>query len=140
VSKDASDYLFRAISLPDYYLTSLTLRYCFLSTDQIIQLSSALRFNKTLVKLDLSHNALKSCMANFILQSLLDNVCLSDLNISSNVLDDEFAADLAGLLEHNPVLYRVDISNNPIGPAGAKAILNALLVHNETLGSLGGQV
>lgn len=42
------------------------------------------------------------------------------------------------ILEHNPVLYKVDISNNPIGPTGARSILNSLLVNNETLGSLGG--
>jgi len=91
-----------------------------------------------LVKLDLSANSFKSCMVKFLLDSLLDNVCLTELNLASNVLDDEFAYDLAMVLEHNPVLYKVDISNNPIGPNGAKAILKALLEHNETLGSLGG--
>jgi hypothetical protein len=44
------------------------------------------------------------------------------------------------VLEHNPILYKVDISKNPIGPNGAKAILNSLLVANETLGSLGGEI
>ncbi len=77
-------------------------------------------------------------MVRFLLDSLLDNVCLSELNLASNLLDDDFALDLSKVLELNPVLFKVDISNNPIGPTGAKAILNALLVNNETLGSLGG--
>jgi len=79
-------------------------------------------------------------MIKFLLDSLLDNECLSELNLSSNFLDDDFAKDFAIVLENNPVLYKVDISKNPIGPKGAKVILNALLVSNETLGSLGGDV
>lgn len=92
------------------------------------------------MKLDLSSNALKSSVVKFLLDSLLDNVCLSELNLSSNFLDDDFAKDLATVIENNPVLYKVDISKNPIGPAGASAILNALLTSNETLGSLGGEI
>ena len=41
------------------------------------------------------------------------------------------------LLEDNPVLYKVDISRNPIGPQGGQSLLNVLLMKNETLGSLG---
>ena len=90
-----------------------------------------------MVKLNLSNNALKACTVRFILDALLDNVCLTELSVAGNFLDDEFAVDLAHVLEDNSVLYRVDISKNPIGPAGGKAILNALLMKNETLGSLG---
>lgn len=140
VTKPAEDYLFKCISNPDCYLTSLSLKYCFLSLEQICELSSALRFNKTLVKLDLSNNGLKSCTMKFLLDALLDNVCLSELNLSSNFLDDSFARDLALVLENNLVLYKVDIGNNPIGPVGAQAILNVLLTSNETLGSLGGDI
>ncbi len=105
-----------------------------------MELANSLRFNKSLVKLDLSNNALKSCVVKFLLDSLLDNVCLTELNLSSNFLEDDFAKDLALVLENNPVLYKVDIANNPIGPVGAQAILNVLLVGNETLGSLGGDI
>jgi hypothetical protein len=37
---------------------------------------------------------------------------------TNNFLDDEFAVDLSMLLEDNPILYKVDISRNPIGPSG----------------------
>ena len=119
LSKQSSDFLFRSISNSDFYLTSLSLKYCFLTFEQIVELANSLRFNKSLVKLDLSNNALKSCIVKFLLDSLLDNVCLTELNLSSNFLEDDFAKDLALVLENNPVLYKVDISNNPIGPAGA---------------------
>lgn len=137
LTKQAGDFLFRAIAQPEYYLTSLSLRFCYLTFDQIVALSNALRFNKTLVKLDLGKNALKPCTARFLLDALLDNYCLSEVNFSGNFLDDEFAQDLANVLEDNPVLFKVDVSENPIGPGGAQALLNALLMKNETLGSLG---
>lgn len=61
------------------------------------------------------------------MDALLDNVCLTELDVSSNFLDNEFAQDLAYLLEYNPVLFKVDISRNPIGPEGAKVLLKTLL-------------
>jgi hypothetical protein len=84
-----------------------------------VSLANALRFNKTLVKLDLGKNAMKPCTARFILDALLDNYCLAEVSFAGNFLDDEFAVDLAGVLEDNPVLFKVDVANNPIGPAGA---------------------
>lgn len=59
------------------------------------------------------------------------------MSFANNFLDDEFAVDLSHVLEDNPVLYKVDVSKNPIGPAGGQALLNVLLTKNETLGSLG---
>ena len=67
----------------------------------------------------------------------MDNMCLAELNLANNFLDDEFAVDLSMLLEENPILYKVDIARNPIGPQGGQALLNVLLMKNETLGSLG---
>lgn len=137
ITKHAGDYLFKAIAAPEYYLTSLNLRFTFLTFEQTVALANALRFNKTLVKLDMGNNAMKPCTARFILDALLDNYCLAEVSFAANFLDDEFAVDLAGVLEDNPVLFKVDISNNPIGSAGAQALLNVLLMTNETLGSLG---
>jgi hypothetical protein len=76
-------------------------------------------------------------MVKFFLDSLLDNVALMEVDLSGNFLDDSFAKDLSLVIQHNPILYKVDISKNPIGPEGAQSLLNCLLIHNETLGSLG---
>ena len=35
------------------------------------------------------------------------------------------------------MLYKVDISANPISPTGARLILNAVSEYNDTLGNLG---
>ena len=118
-------------------LTGLSLKYCFLSFEQILSLSNAIRFTKNLIKLDLSNNGIRPKPAAFLLDSIQQNISLTEVNFHGNFLDNEFAVDLSYVLEKNSVLYKVDISQNPIGPEGARFILNALLTSNDTLGSLG---
>ena len=132
------------------YVQALNLRFCFLDlqpsyenelltqcfTDFIL-LANSVRFNKTLIKLDLSNNVLKSCTVKFLISALDNNFYMTDLNLANNFLDDEFAVDLAHLLEDNQVMHTVDISNNPIGPQGAQYLLSSLLQYNDTLESLG---
>ena len=86
--KSSTDYLFKAISTPEYYLTSLSLKFCYPTFEQIVELSNGIRFNKSLVKLDLSSNGLKTPMVKYLLESLFDNVCLSELRLGSNFLED----------------------------------------------------
>lgn len=93
--------LCKAISNSAIYITGLSLKFCFLDIYDIQHLAEAMRFNKTIVKLDLSKNALKSCMTRFLLDGLQDNYCLAHLDLSGNFLDNEFAADLGHLLEDN---------------------------------------
>ena len=90
-------------------------------------LANGLRVNRTVCKLDLSNNALRSCVIKFMLDGLDDNYTLAELSLAGNFLCNEFAVDLAHLLESNPVLYKVDISKNPIGEDGAKYLLQSLL-------------
>lgn len=54
-------------------------------------LAKGLKMNRTLVKLDISHNALKPSMTSFLTESLLDNETLTIIDISHNFLDDSFA-------------------------------------------------
>ena len=137
LGKSATDYLTKSLQNTDTMLTGLSLKFCFLSFEQILSLANALRFSKNLVKLDLSNNGIRPKPAAFLLDSIQQNMSLTDINFHGNFLDNEFAVDLSYVLEKNPVLYKVDISQNPIGPEGARFILNALLSVNDTLGSLG---
>jgi hypothetical protein len=52
---------------------------------------------------------------------------ITEINFHGNFLDNEFAVDLSHVLENNVILYKVDISQNPIGPEGARYLLNVLL-------------
>ena len=72
-------------------MTALSLKFCFIGTDEIVRISKGLETNKTLVKLDLSNNALRSYMTHFLMEALRINATLTDLNLSSNQLDDKFA-------------------------------------------------
>jgi Ran GTPase-activating protein (RanGAP) involved in mRNA processing and transport len=123
ISVNAMNYLSQAIESSSFYITALNLKFCYLTFDDILALASGIKFNKSIVKLDLSNNGLKPCVAKFFLEALLDNFCLADINFAGNFLDNEFACDLAHLLESNQTLHTVDISKNPIGPEGAKLIL-----------------
>ena len=96
-----------------------------------------MRTNKTLVKLDLSNNGLKHFTARYFLDAMLINEHLKIVNFHGNLLDDQFAVELADMLSKNTVLHTVDISQNPIGPEGAHEILNTLLQKNDTLVQLG---
>lgn len=137
LSMTSGNLLAKYLTNPDYYLTGLNMQFCFLTFEHFLALSNAMNFNKTLVKLNLSNNGLKSCMLRFFNKSIINNLTLTELNLSSNFLDDEFAFDFAEVLAENQVLYKVDISKNPIGPEGAAEILGSLLKFNDTLGSLG---
>ena len=107
----------------NYYLVALSLKFCYLDFEHLLKLADGIKYNSTLVKLDLSSNGLKPCILKFFLEALVDNTALADLKLAGNFLDNEFAVDLAHLLEYNQTLHTVDISRNPIGPEGAKYLL-----------------
>ena len=140
ISPNAMTYLYQAVENSLFYITALNFKFCYLTFDDILALAAGMKYNKTIVKLDLSNNALKACVVKFFLESLLDNYCLTDLSFAGNFLDNEFACDLAHLLESNQVLHTVDISKNPIGPEGAKLLLQSILQYNDTLESLGSDI
>ena len=114
------DYISSALENSNgFYITSLNFKYWYLSFDDLLYLGQAMRLNRTLVKLDLSKNNLKSKTMRLFLDSVQDNYTLADLNLSGNLLDDAFAFDLACVLEDNQSLHTVNISSNPISQAGA---------------------
>ena len=77
------------------------MKFCFLSFDDVYQLANGIKFNNTIVKIDLANNSIKPCTIKFFLEALLDNTSLADLRLNGNLLDNEFAVDLAHLLETN---------------------------------------
>ena len=116
-----------ALSNVTYYITALSFKFCYLEFSDIMLLADGIKFNNSLVKLDMSNNGIKACVLRFFLEAMEDNCTLADWDISGNFLDDEFMADLAHLLEDNQTLHTIDISNNPIGPESAKYLLRSIL-------------
>ena len=101
LSKNCFDYMGRCMQSADFCLTALNLKFCFLQFDQIKKLADSLRYNKTLVKLDLSNNGLTPRVGNYLLDALLVNSFLSEINFHGNRLNDDFATEFASLLENN---------------------------------------
>ena len=85
----------------DFCLTALNLKFCYLGFDMIKKLADSLKYNKTVVKLDLSNNALTPRVGNYLLECIKPNAYLSEINFHGNRLSDEFAAELAILLKDN---------------------------------------
>ena len=83
------------------HLTGLSFKYCFLDSINIFSLRRGIERNKTLVKLDLSANALDSLMGIYIIKALKENISLVDINFSKNNFIDDFAIELANLLKVN---------------------------------------
>lgn len=110
LSKTSIDHLAKQLVNHETMLTALSFKYCFISFEHLFPISNALRMTKNLVKLDLSNNGLKSRPAAFVLDALIMNMSLTEINFHGNLLDNEFAVDLAHLLEKNVLLYKVDIS------------------------------
>ena len=137
LTNGAMNHISQSLANPSFYLTGLSLKFCYLSFEHLLQLANGIKFNHSLVKLDLSNNGLKPCTIKFFLEALVDNTSLAHLILAGNFLDDEFAVDLAHLLEVNSILHTVDISKNPIGMEGARYLLSSLLQNNDTLESLG---
>jgi Ran GTPase-activating protein (RanGAP) involved in mRNA processing and transport len=88
ISTQGGNLLCKVLQHHDYYLTALNLKFCFLSFEHIQQISSSLRTNKTLVKLDLSNNGLKHFTARYFLDAMLINEHLKIVNFHGNLLDD----------------------------------------------------
>lgn len=140
ISHSAMQIICNALQSPSSYLTALNFRFSFLDTKNIFMLSKALEINRTLVKLDLSKNGLSPICGVYIMKAIRENIILTDLNLSANFLDDEFANEFARTLKYNDTLWRVDISDNPIGRQGAESLLKAIEEDNESLESLGDQL
>jgi Ran GTPase-activating protein (RanGAP) involved in mRNA processing and transport len=107
-------------------INGLSFKYCYLGLLEVRLLCLALKVNRSLVKLDLSNNAMNSVSGALINDALEENMTLTDLNLSRNKLCDMFAEGFAKALRTNDVIWRVDISENRFTKVGAKKILDAL--------------
>lgn len=79
----------------------MNFKFSFLDLECIYILRRILERNKTLIKLDLSGNALTALAGIAIVKALSQNIILCDLNLSKNNLEDNFAIVLAETLKIN---------------------------------------
>jgi len=137
LNQNTVNLIYGALTQQSHHITGLSFKFSFLETRSMYFLGKALAINRTLVKLDLSNNGLPPIMGVYIVKNLRNNITLTDLNLSKNILNDDFAEALADTLCVNEILWKVDISHNPIGELGGKALLKAIRESNDSIESLG---
>jgi len=100
-------------------INALCFKHCYLGLTEIRVLTLGIKITKTLLRLDLSSNAMNSVSGAIICDGLKENNSLIDINLARNLLCDYFAECLANTLRLNNILWRVDISDNKITSDGA---------------------
>jgi Ran GTPase-activating protein (RanGAP) involved in mRNA processing and transport len=91
-------------------------------------LAKALGSNETITTLNLSGNMIGPTGVKALADALTTNkeTKITTLNLGSNMLKDEGVELLAKALETNETITKLNLVHNTIGPAGVKALVNAL--------------
>ncbi|CAF1559186.1 unnamed protein product, partial [Didymodactylos carnosus] len=97
-----------------------------ISNEGATSIADALKVNKTLRQLDVSHNNISNEGATSIADALKINTTLTWMSISNNNISNEGATSIAHALKINTTLSSLGISNNNISNEGATSIADAL--------------
>lgn len=114
-------------------INALCFKHCYLGLTEIRVLALGIKISLTLLKIDLSSNAMSSVSGAIICDALKENISIIDVNLARNVLCDYFAECLANTLRLNDILWKFDISDNKITHIGAKMIIDAIEEENDTI-------
>jgi hypothetical protein len=106
-----------------------------LKTEDIQDLAEALKTNKTITTLDLSHNTIDDEGARALADALKTNTTISTLDLRDNDIGDQGARTLSDALKTNTTISTLDLSDNDIGDQGARALSDALKI-NTTISTL----
>mmetsp|Transcript_41628 Transcript_41628/g.134577 ORF Transcript_41628/g.134577 Transcript_41628/m.134577 type:complete len:310 (+) Transcript_41628:187-1116(+) len=117
-------------------LVTLSLADCFLG-EGIEPILDAISVCRSLVYLNLRLNVLSGIMGIELCRALDASVSLTDVDVSSNHLSDDFGRALGMVLATNETLWKVNLTRNPLGIASGDALLLALKQRNDTIVELG---
>eukprot|EP00747_Dinoflagellata_sp_TGD_P025680 gnl/TRDRNA2_/TRDRNA2_131417_c0_seq2.p1 gnl/TRDRNA2_/TRDRNA2_131417_c0~~gnl/TRDRNA2_/TRDRNA2_131417_c0_seq2.p1 ORF type:complete len:619 (-),score=103.49 gnl/TRDRNA2_/TRDRNA2_131417_c0_seq2:223-2079(-) len=120
-------------------LVTLSLADCFLGAKAEPVLGAVSQCRK-MVYLNLRLNGLNGNTGIELCRALDASVSLTDVDLASNELGDDFGTAFATVLMVNEVLWRVDLIRNPLGERTGDALLRALRERNSTLSSIGDTV
>lgn len=127
-------------------LIGLSMADCFLG-ETAEPLLSAVSVCTRLVWLNLRLNGLTDCITRAggnvgieLCGALRASVSLTDVDMASNELSDDFGECFASVLRLNEVLWKVDLFRNPLGIRTGNALLDVLQHNNSTLVSIGDTV
>ena len=107
-------------------VAELSLVKCHVTTDGISLISTALRANRGLTKLDLRLNTIGDDGARHLAEGLRRNPSLRALNVTSTGLSGEAFVQLLHGLARSPSLTELNIGFNELLPAGCDVIAECL--------------
>jgi len=94
--------------------------------ERVRMMSYALKYNTSLIELNLGCKNIGDEEAGMISDALKCNTTLTTLNLESNYIGDEGAKMISDALKCNTTLTRLNLGDNDIGAEGAKMISDAL--------------
>ncbi|XP_078528654.1 NACHT, LRR and PYD domains-containing protein 12-like [Lissotriton helveticus] len=116
--------LWEALKHPDTWLKKIR---CGITGASCAALAAALRFNRSLLDLDLSYNLLGAAAATRICDALKhSDTRLQKINLNGCSITGASCAALAAVLRSNRSLLNLDLSQNDLGDAGATLLWDAL--------------
>lgn len=107
-------------------LTTLELKTCQLTSDDVGQLSVHLAANTTLQVLDLSDNDFDDGVGWALKLLLQQSTSITSLDLSRNSIDSEDLSHLVAGLKDNPTLKRLDLSLCELGPDANQSLAELL--------------
>jgi len=109
-----------------------------LKSSDIIPLLEALEeANKGIHTLKLRHNDIDFSGAKGITEALRENKSLTKVMVAYNKIDAKAATDIAVSFARNSTLKLLELTGNPVGEEGARALIDSLITNkNKTLAVL----
>jgi hypothetical protein len=120
--------LTNALKIPTLLLESLTIQSSSIDDDRARLIAHALLENKTVKKLDLSHNKIGDSGARGFAKLLGTPACpLTTLNLANNKIGRVGAGSLGKSLQTNQTLEHLNLRMNHLGDEGGAALLSCLV-------------
>lgn len=119
----ATEAMAELLTQPGCPLKSLKLTWNMMRLDSAVQFAQALAVNESLTFLDVSYNAFGNDAGCALGDALLDNKTIRTLLISNNGIDSKACFTICIGIQENLGLTKCNMDGNPIGEAGAKALM-----------------
>jgi hypothetical protein len=119
----APEALATLLRSPHCRLKILKVPWNMIRLDSAVDLASSIAINNTLTYLDLSYNSLGAEGGKTLGDALIDNRSISELFVCNNNITAVACFTICIGIQENLALTHVAMDGNPIGEAGAKALM-----------------
>lgn len=131
------EYLAKLLTDKKIQLYELSLKYSFIDVHSSHCFSKLLKFNRTLIYLNLYCSGISDIGGSIIIESLRYNESLIELNLANNKLSSLFCLNFKDLIKYNRIIKIIDISKNEgINNENFDLILEGL-TNNQSIVSIG---